>query len=72
MTIINLYKYIEGNSSKITPIQKNDTDEVYCYRLVADKEKLLTNGNDKTNCIDIPISEKSNWSEVVDTSSKKT
>lgn len=65
MQIMNLYKYAEqGNAYCITPERRNEADEPYCYRLVADEGKVLTDGATRTSCIDIDKGDLENWQEV--------
>ena len=53
MNKINLYRYTYADgSSTITTKQREETDEVYAYRLVADEGKAITNGDLVTYCID--------------------
>ena len=54
--IIPLYRYEEENKSvTITPKQRNDTDPIYQYRLVADEScELYYNGeNQHTSVLDV-------------------
>lgn len=52
MQKIDLYRYETESGIIITPEQKSEKDVVYCYRLIADDEKILTNGVEETICVD--------------------
>lgn len=62
MRTVNLYKYIDGSETIITPNKRTETDEPYCYRLIADEGKALTNGMDETPCVDTHAP--SEWAEL--------
>lgn len=62
MTTINLYKYIEGASTVITPNKRDESDTPYCYRLVADEGKSITDGTIYAPCVDTHTPE--NYHEV--------
>lgn len=52
MQKINLYRYETECGIVITPEQRSEGDVVYCYRLIADSEKILANGIETTTCVD--------------------
>lgn len=53
MQIIKLYRYVNADGSvSITPPKKDETDVEYQYRLIADEDKVLTDGTTVYNCID--------------------
>ena len=52
MTTVNLYKYIERSSTVITPNKREAADTPYCYRLVADEGKSVTDGIIYAPCVD--------------------
>lgn len=61
-----LYRYEEENNSiTITPIQRNEGDAIYSYRLVADDgyELYYEGENQHTTVIDVKDTEK--WSQEV-------
>lgn len=62
MTTVNLYKYIDGSETIITPNKREESDTPYCYRLIADEGKVLKNGTDETPCVDTHTP--SEWMEV--------
>ncbi len=52
MTTKNV-KHIHGNGT-----------EIDCVRLTADEGKVLTNGTNEWNCVDVPPDEVGKWSEI--------
>lgn len=62
MTIVNLYKYIDGSETIITPNRRDESDTPYCYRLVAEEGKSITDGTISAPCIDTHTPE--NYREV--------
>lgn len=61
-----LYRYEnENNSITITPIQRNEGDAIYSYRLVADEgcELYYKGENQHTTVIDVKDTEE--WSQEV-------
>ena len=41
-----------------------DGTEIDCVRLTADAGKVLTNGTNEWNCVDVPPDEVDKWSEI--------
>lgn len=68
MQTVNLYRYEDADSITITPEKRNPTDPIYCYRLIADDGKILTDGEMETPCIDTHDPWK--WSEIDDPNPK--
>ena len=64
MKTVNLYRYEDVDGITITPEKRNPTDPIYCYRLIADDGKILTDGEMETPCID--THEPWKWSEIDD------
>lgn len=64
MQIMNLYKYDEDNGYCVTPEKRNSKNQPYCYRLIADENKILTNGTTEATCIDIAINDIESWQEI--------
>ena len=65
MQKVNLYRYENADSSiTVTPIQQKATDRVHAVRLIADEEKILTNGEIETPCVDVMPSEIEGWWEI--------
>ena len=59
-----LYRYEELDGSvTVTPNKRNDTDVVYKYRLVADENAILVNGDNQTQVVDVAINEVDLWVE---------
>lgn len=53
MTIKNLYKYENTDGSySISPVRREEADEPYMFRAIADDGKVLTDGTNITPCID--------------------
>ena len=53
MQIINLYRYENSDGSvSVTPTKRDESDEVWSYRVIADEGKGITDGNIVTECID--------------------
>lgn len=53
MTTKNLYKYENSDGSiSISPVQREETDTPYMFRVIADEGKVLTDGTNTTACID--------------------
>lgn len=65
MNKITIYKYIsdEGNTI-ITPINLKIGDPTITYRLVAENEKILTDGSDRKHVVEVTEGEVSSWKEV--------
>lgn len=64
MTKQVIYRYLGTNGILETPIHLEDVYYVRLYRLVADDNKLLTNGTRTVKSITIPEAELSEWKEV--------
>lgn len=62
MTVVNLYK----NGNAVGPNPSVAGQEVHCYRLIAGEGKLLVKDDVTAPCIDIPLDDVNNWSEVDD------
>lgn len=53
MTKVNLYRYEKADGSYIiTPKDEKETDTPYAFRLIADEDKVLTDGINTMPCID--------------------
>lgn len=64
MRKINLYRYVEGRSIIVTPVQRSTADVPYKYRLIADEGMILTDGVDMTECVDVLCENAEKWSET--------
>ena len=62
MKIIPLYKYERvGGGITVSPL-KPDSEYTEMYRLVADEDKILQNGETIVSCIDVENTD--NWIEI--------
>ena len=61
-----IYKYLGTNGVLETPIHLEDTYYIRLIDLIADKGKILTNGELKTYFTRVPEDDVSNWHEVID------
>jgi hypothetical protein len=66
MQEINLYRYVVENGIQITPCQKNENDDVYKIRLVADNGMILKKGDNLAYVVDVEINDVENWEEIED------
>jgi hypothetical protein len=64
MQKIPLYCYIDPQGVVVTPTARGASDAPHAYRLIADDDKLLRNGDTYTQCTD--TREPDVWSEVDD------
>lgn len=64
MRKINLYRYVDGKSIIVTPVQMATADVPYKYRLIADEGMVLTDGVDMTECIDVLCENAEKWNET--------
>lgn len=63
MQVINLYRYSRPNGGVTNSIEKPEgIDYSIKYRLIAEDGKLLTNGSDSTECIDVDSTD--GWFEI--------
>lgn len=64
MRKINLYRYVDGRSIIVTPVQRTSADVPYKYRLIADEGMILTDGVNVTECIDVLCENAEKWNET--------
>ena len=64
MRTINLYRYDYGTVRSVSPTRRTETDVPYCYRLVADVDMVLTDGNVIAYVIDTHTPDE--WIEIDD------
>lgn len=65
MQQIELYRYVEeDNSITVTPNKRNDNDLIHKYRLIADKNKTLFDGENYAPVVDVVSDDVSNWIET--------
>lgn len=59
-----LYTYLGTNGTITSPVHLEDIYYILKYRLEADENKMLSNGNTLTKTIIVPYDEVENWREV--------
>lgn len=64
MRQIPMYKYRSDSGIVITPINLGIGEPIITYRLVADANKMLTNGEKRQHVVEITEEEIVNWTEV--------
>jgi len=62
--IIKYYKYIGHNGTITSPIYLDGALKIDLYRLVAEKDKILTNGESLVNSVFIVVDELDEWKEI--------
>ena len=60
----NLYRYTGRNGIITSLVHLEDTKFYPMYRLIADKGKLLTDGELKVKSIDIFVEDLGKWTEI--------
>ena len=60
----DLYKYVGRNGSIISLVHLDDAKYYPMYRLIADKDKVLTNGILKLKTVDIFVEDLNQWTEI--------
>lgn len=64
MTKQVFYKYLGTNGVIESPVHLEDIYYIKLIRLIADKGKILTNGDRKVYDIKVPEEEVENWREI--------
>lgn len=64
MTKQVFYKYLGTNGVIESPVHLEDIYYIKLVRLIADKGKILTNGERKVYDIKVPEEEVGNWREI--------
>lgn len=64
MTKQVFYKYLGTNGVIESPVHLEDIYYIKLVRLIADKGKILTNGDRKVYDIKVPEEEVENWHEI--------
>ena len=64
MQTVDLFRYEDADGIAVTPNKRNESDEPYGYRLIADEGYILTDGETGTPCVDTHEPEK--WDEIED------
>ena len=59
-----VYRYLGRNGMVTTPILIEGANAITMYRLIADADKVLTNGNHNVNTVDVFEDELNNWFEI--------
>ena len=59
-----LYTYLGTNGTITSPVHLEDIYYILKYRLEADANKMLSNGNTVTKTVIVPYDEVENWKEV--------
>ena len=65
MKKIELYRYEDGATIVITPVQRQPEDTPRKYRLIADEGMELTDGETVVSCIDVLCANVDAWQEAV-------
>lgn len=61
-----LYKYLGTNGVIISPVFLEGIYSIKIYQLIAEPGKMLTNGINRTQSIEIPFNELEQWKEEDD------
>lgn len=61
-----IYRYLGRNGILTTPILLNDSTKIDMYRLIAEKGKMLTNGEQILKSVDIFPEDLTLWTEIAD------
>lgn len=59
-----IYTYLGVNGTITSPVYLEGIYSVKKIRLIADANKILTNGSQRTSSITVPEDEAENWTEV--------
>lgn len=62
MQVVNLYKYIRDDGGVTVSPVKPDIEYTEMFRLIADENKELVNGDARAFCIDVETTE--GWTET--------
>lgn len=62
----NLYRYLGRNGIITSPVLLNNTEKIDMYCLVADKGKILTNGEEFVKTVTIFVEDLNKWVEIDD------
>lgn len=66
MKKIKAYKYLGRNGILVSRVLIEDAKNYPMMELIADKGKILTNGEAKVHSITVDMEEVSNWEEITD------
>lgn len=59
-----IYRYLGRNGMITTPVLLEGVTPIIMYRLIADNNKILTNGTIKTTQVDVFEDELNDWHEI--------
>ena len=59
-----IYRYLGRNGMVTTPVLLEGVTPIIMYRLIADKDMMLTNGRITTMQVDVFADEVDNWYEI--------
>ena len=71
MKKLKVYKYYSDNGVVVTSIDLEIGNPIISFRLIADTDKILTNGEKREEVVEVPEEEISNWQEVEKTEEEK-
>lgn len=60
----DLYRYVGRNGIITSLVHLDDAKFYSMYRLIADEEKVLTDGEQKVKAIDIFVEDLGKWTEI--------
>lgn len=64
MTRTPIYRYLGTNGVIESPVHLEDIYYIPLVKLVADKDKILTNGRTKKLAVTVPLREEAEWKEI--------
>lgn len=64
MTQNKIYRYLGRNGMVTTPVLLEGVTPIIMYRLIADKDMILTNGKLQAHQIDVFEDELNDWYEI--------
>ena len=64
MKQVKVYRYLGRNGIITTPVIIEGANAIVMYRLIADADKVLTNGSHKVNTVDVFEDELNSWHEI--------
>lgn len=66
MTTDIIYKYLGTNGIIESPVHLENIYSIQLYKLIADENKILTDGNQIKKMVLIPIEDIDKWKEIDD------
>lgn len=64
MKKVKMYKYIGQNGIVTTSVLLNGIPRIDLLRLIADNDKILTNGQIQVKNVTVPLEEIEEWTEI--------